>query len=147
MQLFVGPGVIPAPPWESVYRSRERLLFGEQTLKLREKLRSFDLHFEGDGHEPEDHIATELEFMGYLIQTTINAIISQDEEQFLKAIQTQFSLLEEHLLKWVPPFVEDILSSTPSSLYKGSALFLQDLIHEDYQYMNQLKEVLDYELV
>ncbi|WP_180954936.1 TorD/DmsD family molecular chaperone [Bacillus sp. V3-13] len=141
-ELFFGPEHIPAPPWESVYRTRERILFGEPTLKMREKLRDFDLHYEEEHKEPEDHISVELEFMNYLIDKTMWSIDEENEKECSKALYYQFRLLDEHLMKWIEPFTADILLNTTSCLYKGSALFLRDFIQEDYEYMKEIKEVL-----
>ncbi|WP_368658211.1 molecular chaperone TorD family protein [Budvicia aquatica] len=38
--LFEGQGVMPAPPWSSVYLERENLLMGESTLAYRDFLAS-----------------------------------------------------------------------------------------------------------
>lgn len=142
LQLFFGPEHIPAPPWESVYQTRERLLFGEPTLKMREKLRAFNLYYEEEKREPEDHISIELEFMNHLIYKSIKAINEEDEKEFSKSLNYQFLLLDDHLVKWVEPFTEDIISSTTSSFYKGSAQFLREFIQQDYRYLNEIKEVL-----
>lgn len=140
--LFFGPEHIPAPPWESVYRTRERLLFGEPTRKMREKLKMFNLYYDEENKEPEDHISLELEFMNHLINKSLKSINEENEKEFSKALNYQFLLLDDHLVKWVEPFTKDILSFTTSSFYKGLAQFLRDFIKQDYQYMSGIKEVL-----
>lgn len=145
LQLFFGPEHIPAPPWESVYRTRERILFGEPTLQIRKKLRDFNLYYQNEHKEPEDHISIELEFMNYLIDKSIKSIKEGDEEEFSRALDYQYLLLNDHLINWIESFAEDILSSTNSSLYRGSAIFLKDFIKQDYQYMSEIKEVISHE--
>lgn len=34
-RLFVGPGHIVVPLWESIYRTKEKLLFGESEITVR----------------------------------------------------------------------------------------------------------------
>ena len=36
-QLFVGPYALPAPPWESVYRSNEHLLYRDTAFEVRKE--------------------------------------------------------------------------------------------------------------
>ena len=63
MALFVGPGTPLAPPWESVCRHKdEALVFQKETLEVRAAYRELGLQVEKLHHEPDDHIAYELEF-------------------------------------------------------------------------------------
>jgi len=141
LTLFFGPEHILAPPWESVHRSEDGLLFGEATLKMREKLRSFDLVFEGGYKELEDHISIELEFMGYLISKTIDLIEKNEVDELIDILHDQYSFLDEHLTKWIGHFTNRIQLNTSSSLYRGAARFLNTLIQQDYQYLKEIKEV------
>ena len=65
-RLFIGPGHVLAPPWESVYRSRERLLFDQATLDVRQAYARFGLQAPRLNHEPDDHLGLELAFMFHL---------------------------------------------------------------------------------
>ena len=69
-KLFEGPGKLPAPPWESVYVCGEDLLFQPSTLEVREAYRSAGYQATGYPHEADDHLATELDFMGALSKRT-----------------------------------------------------------------------------
>ncbi|KAB2332811.1 molecular chaperone TorD [Bacillus mesophilum] len=145
LKLFFGPEHVMAPPWESVYRSKEGLLFGESTLAVREKLRQFGLVSEGENKEPEDHIAIELEFMKYLMTVSAEAIQDQDDLKLKKAMLYQFLLVDEHLVQWVKPFTERIIVAAESKLYRGSATLLRDFIIQEHQYLSAVREVLEYE--
>ena len=65
-QLFIGSGMPAAPPWESFYRTEERLMFSNHTLEVRAFYERFGLVSERKEQEPEDHIGLELEFMACL---------------------------------------------------------------------------------
>lgn len=112
---------------------------------MRKKLREFNLYFQNESKEPEDHISIELEFMIYLIDEAIKSIKEGDENKFSRALEYQFLLLNDHLMNWIDPFTDDIQSATTSSLYKGSALLLRDFINQDYQYLLDIKEVINHE--
>lgn len=73
-RLFVGPVSPKAPPYESVYLSPDRLVMQEQTLAVRKMYHQEQLASLGQGHEPDDFIGTELEFMAYLLSRAIWAM-------------------------------------------------------------------------
>ncbi|MFO1446426.1 molecular chaperone TorD family protein [Bacillus sp. Bva_UNVM-123] len=143
--IFNEAGKIPAPPWESVYVTKDQSLFGENVFQLREKLHQFGLQYKDENLDPEDHISVQLEFMSYLINYTGNAFEERNENDFARGIIHQYWLLNNHLMQWVRPFTTDIISSTTSTLYRGSAKLLLNFIIEEYEYMKDLKEVLENE--
>lgn len=113
--LFEGPGPLVAPPWESVYRTEERTLFGPTTLQVREAYRRWGLQPERSGSEPEDHIALELTFLTFLAeQAHAKPEAAAERERFLR----------EHLLKWAEPFTEAMEQGAETLLYQGVAALL-----------------------
>lgn len=143
--IFNEEGKIPAPPWESVYVTRDRSMFGNPVFQMRKKLAEFDLQFIDVNKEPDDHIAIELEFMCYLINDTLEALKTDDEARFLKGLYTQYWLHKEHFMRWVQSFTKDIQSSDSSSFYNGVAELLRSFIAEDYEYIKSIKEGLENE--
>lgn len=138
-------GKVPAPPWESVYVTRDQTLFGDPVFQIRNQLEQFGLQYIDKNKEPEDHIAIELEFMCYLCKYTWEAMTSGNKEGYAKGIYTQYWLHKEHFSRWLDSFTNNILSSDTSDLYKGLATLLKVFISEDFEYMKSLKEGLDYE--
>lgn len=118
-RLFIGPGPLLAPPWESVYRSRERLLFGEQTLAVRAFYHSFGLKAAKQEQEPEDHIALELEFAGWLCQQAANA---ESAEQASVFIDGHREFLVRHMCEWVPAFCQAVSSGSETAFYRQLAI-------------------------
>ena len=143
--LLNSTGKVPAPPWESVYVTRDQTLFGDPVFQLRNQFEQFGLQYVDKNKDPEDHIAIELEFMSFLSRYTWEAMTTGDEEQYVKGIYTQYWLHKEHLNRWIQPFTENILSSDTSRFYKGLAKILSAFVSEDYEYMKSLKEDLDNE--
>ncbi|MGJ7909563.1 TorD/DmsD family molecular chaperone [Neobacillus sp. LXY-1] len=138
-RLFIGPGPLVAPPWESYYRSKEHLVFEEWTFQVREKYRTFGLQYVKENNEPDDHLLLELEFMIYLsslCQSEINL------NQITDIIQCQIDFLEQHLLFWVPDFCKRIIGNTTSTLYLGVSMLLEDFISDDLTSLKEIKEVL-----
>lgn len=141
-RLFIGPGYLPAPLWESVYLGREHIMFDEQTLQVRECYRKHGLSFVRGRNEPDDHIVTELEFLSFLIQQTL---LSEDVSDKHYYLDEQLSFLQEHLLVWAPLFCEKLSEATENDLYKGVSALLIEYLELEIELTSQLKEDLGYE--
>ncbi len=108
-RLFVGPGHLVAPPWESVYLSEDGLLFQEETLAVRNAYRRAGLVVPERGREADDHIAFELDYMYY--EATGNG------ETVGEARKEQRAFLHDHLLAWLPRFAERIAEAEGAEFY------------------------------
>lgn len=118
--LFVGPGHVLAPPWESVYRSAEKLLCGEHALAVRAFYRSFGLASRQSRLEPDDHLSLELEFMAWLCQQASKpAVIHTNQMNSYVSGQTCF--LSGHISQWVPALCDDIRKVAESGFYRELA--------------------------
>lgn len=143
--VFNDTGDIPAPPWESVYVTKDQTMFGNPVFQIRAKLHEFGLQFINENQEPEDHISIQLEFMLYLLEYTEKAYEERNKDDFTRGIFNQYWLLNHHLMQWIHPFTKDILSSTKSHFYKGIATMLLDFIVEEFEYIKNFKEGLENE--
>ncbi|PLR98833.1 TorD/DmsD family molecular chaperone [Bacillus sp. T33-2] len=139
-RLFLGPGSIEAPPWESYYRTKEQILFGETMYLVREKYRRFGLQYRKENKEPDDHLAIELEFMIFLIESALG----DNLVDILDLIDAQLGFLHDHLNCWIPKFCEKICTRSESGLYRGAALLLRDFISFDIELLIEMKEALEY---
>ncbi len=138
-RLFIGPYRLPAPPYESVYRTAERLVMQQPTIEVRKAYRQAGLEVRGIYTNPDDHICAELEFMEYLCGKTASSLKNHDIHEAIRYLEFQKKFLEEHLNKWVPVFTEDILKNTGQDFYKGAALLLRNFISAE---TGQIKEII-----
>lgn len=138
-RLFIDPGPLVAPPWESYYRSREQLLFEEWTYQVREQYHHFGLQFKHENKEPDDHLLLELEFMLYLVDLCLQETRA---DKIGELISRQILFLEEHLTIWVPYFCKRIIELTNSQLYLGAALLLEYLLNFDLTTLREVREAL-----
>jgi putative dimethyl sulfoxide reductase chaperone len=111
-RLFVGPGHLLAPPWESVYRTEVGLLFDWPTLEVRDLYRQMGLAVE-QPEFPDDHVGLELLFMALLSERAA--------EGDLVAHDVLRVFLNNHLLQWTPRFCDDIITNSETDLYRGMA--------------------------
>jgi len=141
-RLFVGPNALPAPLWESVYLGKEHLMFEQETLQVRNWYHQYGLSFIRENNEPDDHIVLELEFLGFLIQQTLEAY---ETEKKLQLIEDQYSFLNQHLLVWTPSFCELLNKVSKVDLYKGAAQLLLEYLNLENELVLAIKEALHYE--
>ena len=128
-QLFVGPYALPAPAWESVYRSNEHLLYQDTAFEVRKEYLKYNFIPKNYPHEADDHIGFELDFMLQLSNDSNN-----------EALRDSMRFLDEHLTKWIPDFSRDIQKHALTEFYRGAAIILKGFISED---LNLLHAILD----
>ncbi len=120
-RLFVGPGPVLAPPWESVYLSREHLLFDEQTLQVRQMYAQFGLQAPKLNSEPDDHLGLELAFMVHLCSLGLTAAQMGDTEGVQASLRYQRDFLAGHLLRWAPECCKRVMQNANTDFYRGAA--------------------------
>jgi len=129
-RLFIGPGHLPCPPYESVYRAdvpaQERgLLMGRATVEVRRKYSQAGLGVASDHKDLPDHVATELEFMYFLCQKEVEAWEKSNPEQALEWSEMQQEFLKEHLSLWIPAFCEAVEEASNVQFYGSLAATTQ----------------------
>jgi TorA maturation chaperone TorD len=105
MRLLIGIGKELAPPWGSVYQSVERLMFTEDTLRVRLFYEKHGMKLKEKYHEPDDHIGLELEFLAYL------------SEQGKIAAAREFAA--EYIVPWISRWNADVQKHAETGFYKG----------------------------
>lgn len=120
-RLFLGPGKLILPPWESPFFNEERLIFQEQMLKVRQWYSRYGLESEKIHNEPDDHIGLEMSFVAHLASVAIEALENEDEEGFEDALNSQKEFLKDHLLRWGPKWCQRLSQDAQTTFYKGVA--------------------------
>ena len=142
-RLFIGPGKIPAPPYESYYTSRKKLLMQESTIAVRRKYLKAGLIMKRLYSIPDDHLVSEFEFMYYLCNKSYEEFIGRKNEKSVNFLQMQEEFLEQHLSIWIPDFCESIINSTNNDFFKGMAFFTRDYINEDMKVVKEMSKLLE----
>lgn len=120
-RLFIGPGKVLAPPWESVHFGEDRLVFQQQTLEVRNWYQRFGLESEKIHQEPDDHIGLELLFMARLATLGIQALDQQEKTRFEEVLKAQREFFQKHLGAWVLTWCGLVDKHARSDFYKGLA--------------------------
>lgn len=132
-RMFIGPGKLAAPPWESAYSNEERLLFQEQTLQVRQVFRSYGLVLATAPSNPEDHIGLELDFMYHTCRLAM-----EQAPRLVQILNDQQDFLNEHLLAWAPDFAADVVKSANTGFYCGMARMLNGFLRTDRAILEEL---------
>lgn len=144
-KLFEGPGKLPAPPWESVYRSEGELLFQESTLAVRQAYREAGFKAAAYPREADDQVATELSFMAALIDEATTTLDAGDPSRAHAFLTAQKKFLAQHLNEWLPAFAERLNTQAPggtSPFYPLAALFAAELCRKDAPIVAELADAV-----
>lgn len=102
---------VTCPPYGSVYL--EGALMGESTVRLRNLYARYGWQTD----EMADHIAIELEFLALLADLG-------DED----AIREDYQLLWDHLLIWMPAFLQRVEANDRSGFYRAASRYAQKVL-------------------
>jgi len=127
LRLFPGTGKPLAPPFESVYRGNEHLIFDNITSEVRNFYRKHGWESKFRNKIPDDHLGIELLFLIYLVEKFINENINE----YKNIIPDEIRLfIKEHLISWVPQWNEDVQRHALTMGYKGIALLTLSSIED-----------------
>ncbi len=126
-RLFEGPGHVQVPPYESVHRKdapeiERGLLMGPATVDAKRQYAQAGLAMAQGFTDLPDHVAVELEFMGYLCTKEAEVGGAAKDGRFVEA-QRRFT--REHLLQWLPDFCYKIVAASKVRFYRDLALVTQ----------------------
>lgn len=139
-ELFVGPRPPLAPLYESLYLGFPNRLFTEQTMSVRRFYARYGREVIAENRVPDDHLAYELEFMGYLCAGEADCLEAGDCEgaRGYRAAQGEFLLL--HLGSWCRPFAERADSAWCGEWYAAWARFVCAFVAEDEAFLKRMDE-------
>lgn len=136
--LLIGPDKLPAPPWESVYVNKARVIFQESTLKVRKAYLEHQLLPAEYPHVADDHIAIELDFMAKLGKMCQDYFEAGDIPQTRKILTDQRDFLQNHLLVWIDEFAQQIQNSKTHHFYPPMASLTAQLLRTDLSIIEEL---------
>ncbi|WP_127131778.1 molecular chaperone [Georgenia sp. SYP-B2076] len=120
-RLFFGPERMKAPPYESVHRSEEHLLFEAVTMEVRASYAAFGLVAPRLHREPDDHIGLELGFVAALCVRALDALDAGDDGELDRLLDGIMTFLREHLLAWAPACLTQAAGASTTFFYQGVA--------------------------
>ncbi|WP_251230263.1 TorD/DmsD family molecular chaperone [Adlercreutzia aquisgranensis] len=140
--LFVGPGKLAAPPWESMYVGQEGRLFQESTLAVRYAYAEFGFRPVGYKKVADDHLALMMDFMARMAAKSLDAFTCGNRDELGRTLAGQRSFIDEHLLNWVPRYAEDVAGARVSAFYESFANAAVGFFRIDREVIGEVQEAL-----
>ncbi len=133
-RLFVGPGALACPPYESVYRrdrpeSERGMLMGPSVIDVKHRYNEAGLQISKNFSDLPDHVAVELEFMCFLCAKEAEAAALGADKAIWRNRQAEF--WKFHLNTWIGEFSDRLLKNAKSPFYKALGMFLKDWFEEE----------------
>jgi TorA maturation chaperone TorD len=130
LRLFVGPYHVPAPPYESVYSTPQRLVMQEPATEVRRAYAEAGFTVRRRDEVPDDHLACELEFAGLLLARALLAGVA-DPALKAQSWESYLAFLTSHPLRWVPDLCRDIQAAKPGEFFEAFCGFLHSFLRSE----------------
>ncbi len=125
-RLFVGPGHLPCPPYESAY-TKDRpsdevgLLAGPAVFDVKRLYAQAGFQLSSSFRDYPDHISVELEFMGHLCASESRSRGNQAE----RWADREFEFMNRHVGRWAGQFADSVIGVTTCPFYVAAATLLK----------------------
>lgn len=125
--LFIGPDNA-IPLWESVWTTKDRLLFDGPMFDVRDAYAEYGLASPNPDHEPDDHFGLEVSFLGGVMGCLAEAAEQDDTEVAAKHFAMAGRFVNAHLSRWATRFLEVVANHENASFYKAVSILCADTL-------------------
>ena len=136
--LFLGVKGTPPHPSESVYLNEFHPMYQRQRDEVLAIYRDEGVDKVKEFHEPEDHAALELQFMGYLCERTAEVSGKKDWKEARRLLELQRKFLDQHILKWMPKLAKDVVENAETDFYRGMAYLTDGYLEADRRTIDEI---------
>lgn len=132
-RLFIGPESPPAPAWESVYVSKDKLLFQQNTRAVKQFYQQHGFEMPGKEMEAADHIGYQLDFLWHLSHRAAQQLDNDGEitQQVCGSLETSHQFMHAHLLNFITPFCRNVHNHAQTEFYRSASALLEAFIRHD----------------
>ncbi|MGO1460003.1 MAG: TorD/DmsD family molecular chaperone [Flaviflexus sp.] len=107
------------PPYESVHRNRDGLIFDEETLQVRSEYRKLGLQAPKLNQEPDDHIGLEFNFIAQSCLRSLDALDQDSTTDASRYYGIGAVFMEQHIMEWAPAMLEEAAEAAETRFYRG----------------------------
>ncbi|MBC8016496.1 MAG: molecular chaperone TorD family protein [Sporomusaceae bacterium] len=130
-KLFVGPGKLLAPPFESSYRNQLGLVMQEETLAVRKFYAKIGVEVKDKNSIPDDHLMLELEFICYLLAEAVKQVEKEQIPSAKEYLLLYSMFFAEHIKPWVYEHCNDVLQHGLNPFCRGMAELLKEFLQRE----------------
>ena len=136
-RLIVGPFELPAPPWESSYVRKDKLLFQQTTKEVEKFYKKFGFQIAENQLEASDHIGLEIDFIFHLNGLSIKHL-EENGSLPIHLLKEQHRFYKLHLKRFYSDFAKNVMKHSTTPFYKGFAKVLNGYLALDYKLIEEL---------
>jgi TorA maturation chaperone TorD len=129
--LFVGPFLVLAPPYGSVYLEEKRRIMGDTTMDVLDHYRALGLDIADNFKDAPDHVCAELEFMHVLVCRQAEALRTEDGDRLVDSRQRQHAFLGNHAGAWIPDFAAKVMEHAETQFYRFMGEVTKHFVEEE----------------
>ncbi len=144
-RAFLGAGVydrVLAPPYESVFTSKERLIMQDARDKALYYYRSEKLDLAESNNLPEDHLSYELQFIAKMIERTNESLRRHDVARVVELVDKQRSFFKFHQANWLPRFCQAMDQNCRTEFYHGVANLVRGYLQSEHELLDDMAREL-----
>ncbi len=147
-RIFLAAGVFSqdvatAVPYESVFTSEGRLMMQESRDDVVRRYAADGFAVNPELHEPEDHLAFELEYLAHMSERALAALGQEDLEALHANLKRQREFIEVHLLNWVGDLHRVAEQYAKTTFYTGMLLVAQGALEQSRALIDETLAQLD----
>ncbi len=139
-RLFLGPGK-HISPHESIHYERDDgdwgRHWGASTVEVKKFVESLGLQYKESDTSIPDHISVELELMQKIITKEKEVWSDNDGKDVLHYLKIEKMFMEDHIIKWIPRFCDEITADAELSFYREMAGLTKSFIQVDRENINR----------
>lgn len=120
-RLFLGPVEALALPYASVWLTREKTLYQDETAAVLAMYEAAGFEVDEGFRDLPDHVAAELEFLYRLLHRAYVAAAGQDAAAQDEARAQAREFVQQHLGRWLPGFLDAIERNAGTAFYRQLA--------------------------
>ncbi|WP_305296931.1 TorD/DmsD family molecular chaperone [Parvibacter caecicola] len=138
VRVFVGPGSLPARPWETMHRTGKNTLFQPGVLEVRAAYRRSGFLPQRYPHVSDDFIGLEFDFMARLAALAFDAASEGDATEERAREEASLDFLQHHLLKWMSGFADGMQEHYGDCFYGAIASMAAAYLQRDRAVLEEL---------
>ena len=146
-RVFLAAGVfgsdkMTAVPYESVFTSEGHLMMQASRDDVVRRFAADGFKVNPDLHEPEDHLAFELEYVAHMNRKAAELAETGDVEALGANVARQVEFIDAHLLNWVGNLYETAREYAKTTFYTGMLLVVLGAAEQSRDLLAEVAEQL-----
>lgn len=138
VRVFIGPGALPAAPWESMHLKSTHSSCQSEVLEVRNAYRRAGLLPARYKQVADDFIGLEFDFMAHLASRASERFGESDTQGCCEALEQSLSFLQGHLLKWIDDLAQAIRDTYGECFYATVTEFAALFVKQDAVMVSRL---------